>query len=75
MAQFYEGLKDEVKDKFIKENWPDKFPDYIAMAVRIDNRLYERRMEKRGSSSGHYHWKNNNNNRGRYPSNTPQSNN
>ena len=72
MAQFYEGLKDEVKDELVKENRPDDFADYVAMAVRIDNRLYERRMEKRGSSSqnnNNHHWKNN---RGKYQANTPQ---
>ena len=68
MAQFYEGLKDEVKDELVKEDRPDEFSKYAAMAVRIDNRLYERRMEKRGGSSNH-HWKNN---RGRYQANTPQ---
>ena len=51
MAQFYKGLKDKVKDKLVKENRLDEFSNYAAIAVRIDNRLYERCMEKRGSSS------------------------
>lgn len=51
MAQFYEGLKDEVKDELVKEDRPDELSKYIAMAVRIDNRLYERRMEKRGQKT------------------------
>lgn len=46
MTQFYEGLKDEVKDELSKQDRPKKLNDYIAKAVRIDNRLYERRMEK-----------------------------
>jgi len=51
MAAFYQGLKDEVKDKLAKQDQPDEFPNYVAMAVRIDNRLYERRMEKK---AGYY---------------------
>ena len=51
MAQFYKGLKDKVKDKLIKENRPDNFADYVAMAVQIDNRLYKCCIEKQGSSS------------------------
>ena len=77
MAQFYKGLRDKVKDKLVKENRPNDFSKYIAMAVYIDNRLYKCRMEKRGGSSNHHHrhWKNNNNKGGRYQSNTPQSKN
>lgn len=48
MAAYYSGLKDEVKDDLAKEDRPDTMAKYSAMAVRIDNRLYERRMEKRG---------------------------
>jgi hypothetical protein len=44
---FYRGLKEEVKDNLIREKRPDEFTDYMEMAVAIDNRLYERRMEKR----------------------------
>ena len=33
MAQFYKGLKDKVKDKLIKENRPNEFSEYVAMAV------------------------------------------
>lgn len=46
MSQFYEGLKEEVKDELSKLDRPDDFTKYVAMAVRIDNRLYERRMER-----------------------------
>jgi hypothetical protein len=47
MAWFYRGLKEEVKDDLAREKRPDDFADYVEMAVSIDNRLYERRMEKR----------------------------
>lgn len=46
MSQFYEGLKDDVKDELAKQDRPDELSKYIAMAVRIDNRLFERKQEK-----------------------------
>lgn len=57
MARFYHGLKDEVKDDLAKEDRPKNLSKYVEMAVRIDNRLYERRMEK----------SNRNDNRGKKP--------
>lgn len=47
MVAFYHGLRDEIKDELAKQDRPKQFMDYVAMAVRIDNRLFERRMEKR----------------------------
>jgi len=46
MARFYEGLKDSVKDDLIREERPDQLVDYVALAVKIDDRQYERRAEK-----------------------------
>lgn len=46
MARFYEGLKDDIKDELIKADRPETLTTYIEMAVRIDERLYERRMER-----------------------------
>jgi hypothetical protein len=46
IAIFYPGLKDEVKDDLVMLDQPDTFPEYVEQAVKIDNRLYERRMEK-----------------------------
>lgn len=44
----YQGLKDEVKDEIAKiPKRPDSYLKMIEIAVRIDNRLYERRMERR----------------------------
>lgn len=56
MSQFYEGLKDEVKDELAKQDRPDDFAKYVAMAVRIDNRLYERKQE-RGKRNHGSTWK------------------
>ncbi|KAI1144710.1 hypothetical protein F4825DRAFT_476928 [Nemania diffusa] len=50
MVAFYQGLKDEIKDELAKQDRPEEFADYVAMADRIDNRLFERRMEKRTST-------------------------
>jgi hypothetical protein len=46
MSQFYEGLKEDVKDEIAKLDRPDDFAKYVSMAVRIDNRLFERRQER-----------------------------
>jgi hypothetical protein len=46
MDHFYEGLKEEVKDELYKEDRPNTLDEYMAMAVRIDNRQYDRRKQK-----------------------------
>ncbi|TIC95016.1 Retrotransposon-derived protein PEG10 [Colletotrichum higginsianum] len=43
---FYEGLKEDVKDELSKQDRPDDFLQYAELAVKIDNRLFERRKEK-----------------------------
>jgi Retrotransposon gag protein/Zinc knuckle len=46
-AQFYEGLKDAVKDELIRERKKDKsLTDLMALVVEIDEAQYERRLEK-----------------------------
>lgn len=45
---FYRGLKDEVKDEVIRIERPISLSKYITEAVKIDNRQFERRMEKKG---------------------------
>lgn len=51
MTIFYNGLKEEVKDELYKENVPDTLAEYIAAAVRIDDRQYERRRQKQGGKT------------------------
>ncbi|KAI1855990.1 uncharacterized protein JN550_013917, partial [Neoarthrinium moseri] len=51
MTLFYAGLREDVKDEVSKEDRPDEFDSYVERIVKIDNRLYERRLEKRGSRS------------------------
>ena len=64
MAQYYHGLKDGFKDEIAREERPDTLGDMTPMAVRIDNRLYERQREKgqlpygedkKGPSTKHKH--------------------
>ena len=52
IPQFYKGLREDVKDDLSRETRPDKLHEYIEKAILIDNRLYERRLEKRGHGGG-----------------------
>ena len=46
IAQFYRGLKDSVKDEVARVQRPSDFQEMVMLAVQIDNRLHERKMEK-----------------------------
>jgi Ty3 transposon capsid-like protein len=48
---FYKGLRDDVKDELCKLEKPDSLVKYMELAIKIDNRLFERRQEKKRSSS------------------------
>ncbi len=48
MTCFYKGLKDDVKDDLYREDIPDTLIKYIQYAIKIDDRLYIRRIEKCG---------------------------
>lgn len=51
-AVFYDRLKDEVKDRLFEIDEPDNLIKYIANAVRINNRIYERKLQRgKGHSS------------------------
>jgi hypothetical protein len=53
IVQFYKGLREDVKDEMSKVERPDELGEYIALAIQIDNRLYERRLERgNGMRSG-----------------------
>lgn len=52
MAQFYEGLKEPVKDDLVREDRPTQLTKYMEMAVKIDDRQYERRAEKGNKKTG-----------------------
>ena len=46
MEMYYRGLKEEVKDELYLADRPEDLTTYITMAVKIDERQYERRREK-----------------------------
>jgi hypothetical protein len=37
---FYNGLKEDIKDKLYKVGRPNSLNKYIGIAIRIDKRLY-----------------------------------
>jgi len=43
---YYQGLKDAIKDEIAKDGRPTNLAELIEKAVRIDNRLYDRKKEK-----------------------------
>ena len=47
-AIYYRGLKDLIKDDIARGERPEDLEDMISTAIRIDNRQYERRLEKGG---------------------------
>ncbi|APA07563.1 hypothetical protein sscle_16g107320 [Sclerotinia sclerotiorum 1980 UF-70] len=47
-SQFYEGLKDIIKDELARAPKPPNLSELIETSILIDNRFYERRMEKKG---------------------------
>ena len=48
MAAYYKGLKEEVKDDMARQERPETLEDMTDLAIRIDQRLYERRLERQG---------------------------
>ena len=48
MQLFYDGLKEEVKDELYKNDRPETLDEYIAMAIRIDDRQYSRKQQRKG---------------------------
>ena len=52
MEYFYDGLREDVKDELSKADKPEEFNDYVEMAIKIDNRNYQRRLE-RGNKGGY----------------------
>ena len=56
-AQYYKGLKDGVKDEVARSDAPSDLQDLIEIAVKIDNRNFERALEHKGNyrSETHIH--------------------
>jgi len=53
-AYFYKGLKDSVKDALCTKDRPASLSDFIQQAVQIDDRLYERRQERKRSQNSNF---------------------
>ena len=51
MQLFYNGLKEEVKDVLYDKDRPDTLDAYIAIAIKIDDRQYSRKQQRKGRSS------------------------
>jgi hypothetical protein len=52
-SHFYRGLKDVIKDKIAKRDTrPTTFQEMYEVALRINERMYERQMEKKGVYQG-----------------------
>jgi hypothetical protein len=46
---FYIGLKDYIKDKLAIEDKDNDLIELVASIIRINNRIYERKLKKRGN--------------------------
>lgn len=58
-AQFYRGLKDAIKDELAKMGRADTLDQLIEIAIRLDNRMQERKMERFIHTSNPSHRPNN----------------
>lgn len=56
-AQYYQGLKDHVKDEIARSDRPDSLQAMVELAIKIDNRSYERSLEKKGHYTPRNHQK------------------
>ena len=51
MSLFYDGLKEDVKDELYKMERPETLTEYVAMAVKIDDHLYQRKLQRKGAKT------------------------
>jgi hypothetical protein len=47
-------LKDNVKDEIARQDRPTKLKEMYELAIKIDGRIYERQLEKKGKSFAPY---------------------
>lgn len=50
-GMFYKSLNNEVKDELIKQDRPLDLSEYFQLAINIDDRLFQRRQEKKADQS------------------------
>lgn len=46
LSTFYRGLSEDVKDELASRDWGSSLEELITLAIRIDNRIRERRRER-----------------------------
>jgi hypothetical protein len=51
MELLYDALREDVKDEIAKEDRPDTFDEFASKIIKIDNRLYARRLERGGRNN------------------------
>ncbi len=57
-ATFLHNLSDDIKDQLRPLDLPVNFDDLVALVIKTDNRLFERRREKaRSAKSPPLHWR------------------
>jgi hypothetical protein len=47
-ARYYQGLKSSVQDEISRSDKPDTLEEMIKLAIKIDNRNFERSLERKG---------------------------
>ena len=52
MQLFYDSFKEEVKDELYRKDRPETLNEYIAIAIRIDDRLYACKQQRKGYATG-----------------------
>ena len=52
MAVYYKGFKEIVKNDIAKQERPENLEEMFLLAIRIDQRLYKRRLERKGEYYG-----------------------
>lgn len=51
MELLYDALREDVKDEIAKEDRPDTFDEFASKIIKVDNRLYARRLERGGRNN------------------------
>lgn len=68
MQLFYDSLKEEVKDEVYKMDRPETLNKYIAIMIRVDDRLYARKQQQKGKNGAPHVYKANEKRQRRYRS-------
>ena len=73
---FYEGLKEEIKDRLsLRDDPPESFLDLKDAAITADNRIYERNNERRNKNNSSSDKSNNDSNKNKDKDNKKNNNN